>query len=168
MRHDPQWQIAVEVVDWEQDVTDYRSLYRKVVQEHIQFTGPVFVMDLATVPRDFDLFLFEDRYRIMMQNLLANHANDGTVRPPMCFLHAYCGLVVGERSQHNKGRRRRRHRRLVAPAKLLQVQRCLVHPNGSYSVTVQVVAHTYIEKSWVVPEAGNLFYAQAVRVRHGV
>jgi hypothetical protein len=161
VRHDPLWQTAVESIDWE-NVADYRSVYQKVVQERIQFTGPVFLMDSATVPTNFDLYLYEPRYRIMMQKLLAIHADDGAVRSPVCFLYAYRGLD-GENTKNKQGRQHRRRR--LAPAKLVQVQRCWMHPDGSYSVSLQVVAHTYIEKRWMVPGACFLVYAQAVRVQ---
>jgi len=151
---------------------DFQTFYQHTAQTHIQFTGPVFLMSFSpgdtnntvALPVDYDLYFFERRYRLMMQQLLsplqtletahetlaatANNDNSVIDNQAISFLHAYQSL-----DSHQPA------------ALLVQVRRCWMHRDGSYSVSLHCVAHTYLERVWVQPESGGLVYATAVRVR---
>lgn len=156
------WRSAAEITqpEWERSSrqVDYKELYQHVVQEHLRFTGPVFVMgfqDSSNIPGDFDIYLYERRYRIMMSRLLKlEHLETArealaAIQSPVYFLHAYQGLC-GKRP----------------PALLVEVRRCWMHRDGSYSVSLHVAARTYLEKIWPTADPSNLYHATAVRTRN--
>jgi hypothetical protein len=134
--------------------------YRQVCSEQILFTGPVFFMGMqGAIPSRYDLFLFEPRYRLMMHTLLAEHpatARHGDpIEPPVYFLHAYAGL-------NNNGNGH------SPPALLVRVQECRMLPDGSCSVTLVTKWFTHLERVWVLPNSGHLYYAAAVKVRSAI
>jgi hypothetical protein len=130
--------------------------YQQVCSEQILFRGPVFFMGMqGAIPARYDLFLFEPRYRLMMNTLLAQHpasARTGDpIEPPVYFLHAYAGLNTTAQSP--------------PPALLVRVQACHMLPDGSCSVTLVTTWFTHLERVWVVPHSGHLYHAAAVKVR---
>jgi hypothetical protein len=140
--------------------------YKQVCSEHILFTGPVFFMGMqGAIPTQYDLFLFEPRYRLMMDTLLAQHpiaARHGDlIEPPVYFLHAYAGLNTNT-TNNTSGTN------TSPPALLVQVQECNMQPDGSCSVTLVTKWFTHLEKVWVLRNSGHLYYADAVKVRPAV
>jgi hypothetical protein len=132
--------------------------YQKVCSEQILFTGPVFFMGMqGAIPSRYDLFLFEPRYRLMMETLLAQHpvtARHGhPIEPPVYFLHAHAGL------NNNNGNGN------SPPALLVRVQECRMLPDGSCSVTLVTKWFARLERVWVLPNSGHLYHAAAVKVR---
>jgi hypothetical protein len=137
--------------------------YKQVCSEQILFRGPVFFMGMqGVIPLRYDLFLFEPRYRIMMDTLLAQHpaaARHGDpIEPPVYFLHAYAGLHTNNTGANNAGN-------TSPPALLVQVQACRMLPDGSCSVTLVTKWFTHLERVWVLPNSGHLYYAAAIKVR---
>jgi hypothetical protein len=135
--------------------------YKQVCSEQILFTGPVFFMGMqGAIPSRYDLFLFEPRYRLMMNTLLAQHpvaARHGDpIEPPVYFLHAYAGLNTNNNNNNNGN---------SPPALLVQVQECRMLPDGSCSVTLVTKWFTHLERVWVLPNSGHLYYADSVKVR---
>jgi hypothetical protein len=140
------------------------KFYKQVCSEQILFTGPVFFMGMqGMIPSRYDLFLFEPRYRLMMDTLLAQHpvaARRGNhIDPPVYFLHAYAGLNTN--TTNNSGN-------TSPPALLVQVEECNMLPDGSCSVTLVTKWFTHLEKVWVLRNSGHLYYADAVKVRPAV
>jgi hypothetical protein len=138
--------------------------YKQVCSEQILFRGPCFFMGMSgAIPSRYDLFLFEPRYRLMMDTLLAQHpavARHGDpIEPPVYFLHAYAGLNTN--TANNAGNS-------SPPALLVQVQECRMLPDGSCSVTLVTKWYTHLENVWVLPNSGHLYYAAAIKVRPAV
>jgi hypothetical protein len=146
-----------------------RELYKNLYDQEIAFTGPVFVMgmDEDSIPEMYTLYLFEPRYRYMIQQLLiqsqkwneraAESSEDVGPAPPMYFLHAHRGL--GSRGATSSSDQNE-------TALLVQIVRCLGMPTGHYDVTLQVDAIVRIERFWVEPNTGHLFYAHGRRVKY--
>jgi hypothetical protein len=142
--------------------------YKQVCSEQILFRGPVFFMGMqGAIPSRYDLFLFEPRYRLMMNTLLAQHpasARHGDpIEPPVYFLHAYAGLTTNNTSANNSN-----NGNTSPPALLVQVQACRMLPDGSCSVTLVIKWFTHLEHVWVLPNSGHLYYAAAIKVRPAV
>ena len=146
----------------ENDSADFRCLYRRLYDEEIAFTGPVFVMgmDEEDIPETYSLYLFEPRYRLMVEQLLNTHeewqrkANSGEdvgPYPPLYFLHAHRGLG----SHHGQ----------PCVALLVQIVRCMGMPTGHYDVTLQVDALVRLERFWVEPNTGHLYHAYGRRIQ---
>lgn len=117
--------------------------YKQVCSEQILFIGPVFLMGMqGAIPSRYDLFLFEPRYRLMMDTLLAQHpvaARHGDpIDPPVYFLHAHADL---NRNNGNNS---------SPPVLLVQVQKCRMLPNGSCSVSLVTKWFTRVERVWVL------------------
>lgn len=144
------------------DNVDFRSLYRRLYDEEIAFTGPVFVMgmDEDDIPKSYSLYLFEPRYRLMVEQLLSTHeewqrkaeaGENAGPSPPLYFLHAHRGLGC--------------HRGQPCVALLVQIVSCMGMPTGHYDVTLQVDALVRLERFWVEPNTGHLYHAYGRRIQ---
>jgi hypothetical protein len=134
---------------------NFKSLYRDIFETNVAFTGPVFIMPMPDdqVSPVYDLFIFERRYLFMIDCLLRQHqewVDRGSVGspPPMLFMHAH----QGHTQQRN--------------ALLVDMVNCVELPNGTYAVTLQLESLLRIERSWVVPNTGNLYYALGRRTKY--
>jgi hypothetical protein len=180
------WKIAVEHVDpdWQRRLLQHPEpepnttarpgggnncslmrFYRQVCTEQILFTGPVFCMGMqGAIPSRYELFLFEPRYRIMMQRLLDHHPvtarHGGAIEPPVHFLHAFAGLHINENNDNGNS-----NNNSSSPALLVQVQECRMLPDGSCAVTLVPTWFTRLERVWVLPHSGHLYYAASFKVR---
>lgn len=144
------------------DNVDFRCLYRRLFDEEIAFTGPVFIMgmDEEDIPKRYNLYLFEPRYRLMVEQLLSAHdewerkaeaGDDAGPSPPLYFLHAHRGLGG--------------HRGQPCIALLVQIVRCMGMPTGHYDITLQVDALVRLERFWVEPNTGHLYHAYGRRIK---
>jgi hypothetical protein len=142
----------------------FKELYRKVFTNHIFFDAPVFIMPSpVTMGESYGLHLFEPRYRIMVRDLMRQCANpeeaasggtidigtsvDGVLTPPL-LIHACLGsrLAPGEM------------------ACLVQIEMCHTYEYGTADVVLVPVAWVQLDRIWVRPNAGHLFYAKAFRL----
>lgn len=141
-----------------------KDIYRKVFTNHIFFDAPVFIMPCRVrIGESYGLHLFEPRYRIMVRDLMRQCANpeeaanggririgtspDGVLTPPL-LIHACLGsrLAPGER------------------ACLVQIEMCNTYEYGTADVGLVPVAWVQLDRIWVRPNAGHLFYAKAFRL----
>jgi hypothetical protein len=143
-----------------------KELYRTILTQHIQFTGPVFLMPCPLrLGEMYELHLFEPRYRIMIQDLMDSCENpeeatrggqirekrvDGMSRPPL-LIHACQG------SQLSPGEK----------ACLVQVVWCRTYEYRTADVRLLPVAWVKLDKIWMRPSSGHLFYAKASRILKG-
>lgn len=142
----------------------FKEIYRKVFTSHIFFDAPVFIMPCRVrIGEPYGLHLFEPRYRIMVRDLMRECANpveaangeairigtsrDGVLTPPL-LIHACLGsrLAPGEM------------------ACLVQIDRCNTYEYGTADVMLLPVAWVQLDRIWVRPNAGHLFYAKAFRL----
>ena len=110
----------------------------------------------------YGLHLFEPRYRLMIRDLIENCDNpdearrggpirprrvDGVTTPPL-FVHACRGPRLGNGEM----------------ACLVQLVWCHVYEYGTADVRLLPVAWVRLDKIWVRPSSGHLFYAKANRI----
>jgi len=142
----------------------YKALYKLVMTTHIQFDAPVFIMPChLRIGEAYGLHLFEPRYRIMIRDLMnacenpeeasnggqirIRRSSDGVRRPPL-LIHA----CLGSRLAPGEG------------ACLVQVIWCNTYEYGTADVRLLPVAWCRLDRIWVRPNAGHLFYAKAMRL----
>lgn len=145
------------------DKTSYKEIYKKVLTNHIQATYPIFIMPCQLrLGEVYGLHLFEPRYRIMISSLLEKCGNpqeasrggkiedgvhDGVVQPPL-LVHAFSGSRLGP----GEG------------ACLVQLVWCRTYEYGTADVQLLPIAWVRLDKIWVRPSSGHLFYSKATRV----
>ena len=130
----------------------YKNLYRQILNHHIRFSGPVFMMPAPLkIGEPYELHFFEPRYRLMISEVMADQPDEakrgGRIRGNVTIVHA--------------------HRMPVAPTSpvmLVHVLRCFVYPDGRADVLLFPVAYAWIEKLWVRQNSGNLYYSQVMRM----
>jgi hypothetical protein len=140
-----------------------KEIYRKIFTHHLQFSGAIFIMPCQIrLGEMYGLHLFEPRYRIMIQELMdscenpeeARHGGtirartvDGVVQPPL-LIHACEGSRLGPGEK----------------ACLVQVLQCDTYEYGTADVRFLPVAWVKLERIWVRPSSGHLFYGKATRI----
>jgi hypothetical protein len=132
--------------------TSYKELYAQVLSEQVRFKGPVFFMPgQLQIGEPYGLHFFEPRYRLMiaevMQHQLPEARRGGKVHGDALFIHANRSPLAP-----------------TSPAVLVQVQRCEAYPDGRADVVLVPVSHVWVEKLWVRPDSGHLYYAQCLRM----
>jgi hypothetical protein len=137
--------------------TSYKQLYARVLSEQVRFKGPVFFMPghVQFGEAAYGLHFFEPRYRLMIAEVMQSHShearNGGQVRGTALFIHANRAPLAPS-----------------SPAVLVQVRSCQIYPDGRADVFLAPVSHVCIEKLWVRPNSGHLFYAQCRRMPLGL
>ena len=144
-------------------VTPHKDLYQIIVSHHIRFEAPIFMMPCnVQIGQVYGLHLFEPRYRLMVRELMDKCANpqvarrgeqiipgrrNGLIDPPV-FIHACLptNLVEG------------------ALACLVQIVWCRTSTHGTADVQLLPVSWVRIDKLWMRPRSGHLFYAKACRL----
>eukprot|EP00980_Cylindrotheca_fusiformis_P006713 scaffold1398_cov116-Cylindrotheca_fusiformis.AAC.30 len=150
------------VLDHMGEIT-YKDLYKKIFTSHIRCDYPVFIMPCQLqLGQIYGLHLFEPRYRIMIRELLENCGNpeqacqgepiepgvkNGVLQPPL-LLHACLGTRLGPGEM----------------ACLVQVVYCQTYEHGTADVQLLPVGWAGLDKVWVRPSSGHLFYAKATRM----
>jgi len=136
----------------------YKEIYRRVLNEKIRFSGPIFYMGQSiTLGQPYGLHLFEPRYRrliaLVMRDFPASAKQGGPIEivggqaPPM-FIHA---------NVHPLSR--------GSPAVLCQVIRCGINPrDGRADVFLLPTAYVTMERIWEQPRSGHLYLGTCARV----
>lgn len=130
----------------------YKALYEIVVNEYLRFKGPVFIMrSQAILGEIYGLHFFEPRYRLLiaevMQNQPESAKNGGRIPNPVYFLHANRGTLDP-----------------ATPALLVKVVQCEIYGDGRADVLLLPVQYVWMERSWVRPNSGRLYYAQTLKM----
>jgi hypothetical protein len=132
----------------------YFRLYRMVVARFVRFTSPVFCMTgNVRLGQRIGLHLFEPRYQVMIQLVMEGYpqeARDGrqiVSEDLPYFVYAHAAPFSAS-----------------SPACLVNVQRCVMHEDGTADVLLMPVAHIKMERLWVQPNTGRLHFAQCFRL----
>jgi hypothetical protein len=130
----------------------YKELYAQVLSEQVRFKGPVFFMPgQLQIGEPYGLHIFEPRYRLMIAEVMQHQRPEarrgGKVHGDALFIHANRSPLAP-----------------TSPAVLVQVQRCEVYPDGRADVVLVPVSHVWVEKLWVRPDSGHLYFAQCLRM----
>lgn len=135
---------------------NYKALYQDVVCRHLRFKGPVFYMQgQIQLGECYSLHFFEPRYRLLIAEVMMNQPatarNGGRVHGEVSFLHANRAPLAP-----------------TTPATLVQVLRCQMYSDGRADVLLMPTAYVWLEKVWVRPNSGHLYYAQGLRMGKNV
>lgn len=128
----------------------YKSLYTKLVNDHLRWSGPIFFMPGAvTLGESYGLHFFEHRYRLLISDVMRDQPKaarqGGPISDPVYFVHANQAPLEP-----------------TVPAVLVQVTECYIFPDGRATVTLLPVRYVWMERLWVLPDSGNLFCAQCL------
>lgn len=150
-----------EVVKHIGDIS-YKDFYKKVMTSHIRCDYPVFIMPCELqLGHLYGLHLFEPRYRFMVRSLLEKCCNpeevsQGEIIKPACrdgvlqipfLIHASLGTRLGPGEL----------------ACLVQLLYCQTYEYGTADVQLMPIEWVRLDKLWVQPSSGHLFYAQVTR-----
>mmetsp|Transcript_40940 Transcript_40940/g.46511 ORF Transcript_40940/g.46511 Transcript_40940/m.46511 type:complete len:283 (-) Transcript_40940:37-885(-) len=142
-----------------QDTVNYKSLYRRVFETHIRFTGPVFFMtDVIRLGQTFGLHFFEPRYRTLIAEVMRDwpesarqgEAINNTASPTNSFptfIYAHMAPLIP-----------------TTPACLVHVRQCIIHSDGSADVMLEPVAYVQLEQIWERPNSRHLYEATCRRM----
>lgn len=141
----------------------FRKIYKTILTSHIRSVYPIFIMPCQLrLGEMYGLHLFEPRYRTMVRDLLDSCGNpqeagrggqildgmrDGVRQPPL-LVHACLGSTLGPGEM----------------ACLVQLVWCRTYEYGTADVQLFPVAWVRLDKVWVRPSSGHLYYAKATRV----
>jgi hypothetical protein len=140
-----------------------KEIYKKVVTNHIQCNYPIFCMPCQLrLGEIYGLHLFEPRYRLMVRDLIDRCGNpleacrggniedgicDGFLQPPL-LVHACSGSQLGPGET----------------ACLVQLIWCRTYEYGTADVQLLPISWVKLNKIWVRPSSGHLFYTNATRI----
>lgn len=139
------------------ELSSFKSIYEHVVNQHLRFKGPVFLMPgQVALGQTYALHMFEPRYRLMIAEAMLHQSvearNGGRLTgPPVCFIHANRAPL--ERS---------------VPAVLVQVVQCQIYADGRADVVLLPVHFVWMERIWIQHDSGDLYYAQCLKMGRGV
>jgi hypothetical protein len=130
----------------------YKSIFEQVVNQHLRFKGPVFIMPgQVALGQSYALHLFEYRYRLLIAEIMleqpSSARNGGHIEKPVFFIHA--------------NRTPLEH---AVPVVLVQVVQCQIYPDGRADVVLLPVHYMWLERLWIRPNSGNLHYAQCLKM----
>lgn len=134
----------------------FKALYKKIVTDHIRFKGPVFFMGgQVQLGEPYALHFFEPRYRLLITEVMRGQPesakNGGRIPHPALFVHANRAPLAP-----------------TTPATIVEIVQCQVYPDGRADVLLLPTAYVWIEKVWVRPNSGHLYYAQCLRMGQSV
>lgn len=138
----------------------YKSIYKTVVNQHLRFKGPVFLMQgQVALGQTYALHFFEYRYRLLIAAVMRDQPHEArhggplaADLPPACFIHANRSSPLEP----------------AEPAVLVRVVQCQIYPDGRADVLLLPVRYCWMERSWVPPDTGNLHYAQCLKMGRDV
>lgn len=135
----------------------YRSIFRRIVETYIRFSGPVFYMTgIVRIGQAFGLHFFEPRYRLLIAEVMRDLPESARRGEPIVpspqgqlptFIYAHMSPLAPK-----------------TPACLVQVRNCMIHPDGSADVMLTPVAYVSLERVWARPNSGQLFQATCLRM----
>mmetsp|Transcript_47568 Transcript_47568/g.101075 ORF Transcript_47568/g.101075 Transcript_47568/m.101075 type:complete len:410 (+) Transcript_47568:154-1383(+) len=169
----------------------YQCLYQSVLLGHMRYQAPVFYMPSAVrLGSTYGLHFFEPRYRVLMSEVMASYpvsARRGQPISPMVP-----GLFPPQRSHGQvmaddmkafildlleKNESMLRNYQLPSfihahqsplrrntPATIVQVQQCVIQPDGSADVFLEPLSYIWLEEIWERPGTGGLFEARGIRM----
>jgi len=127
----------------------YQNIFKDILTNHIRYSGPVFIMPgEVRLNHVFGLHLFEPRYRLMIQEVMANspctNGENITDNNPT-FIYAN---RLSKRSS----------------AVIVQVRNCMIHSNGRADVELIPSAYVWLEDAWIRSNTRNLYHARTIRM----
>ncbi|KAL7562405.1 hypothetical protein ACA910_007726 [Epithemia clementina (nom. ined.)] len=137
----------------QQKYVDFKDMYRDIVKNHLRFVGPVFYMcGQVALGQPYSLHFFEPRYRMLIAEVMKDQPLDAKrggriVGDSTLFIHANRGPLAP-----------------TTPATLVQVLSCEIFEDGRANVVLLPVAYVWLEKLWVRPNSGQLYFAQCLRM----
>jgi len=144
----------VQLVHQDLNEPGFLRMFQMVVERHLHFTGPVFIMSgVVRLGEGIALHFFEPRYRLLVQRVLEGFSPEFRQGAPMdaatapTFVYAHTAPFVP-----------------TTPAVLVRVQQCTVYPNGSADVVLIPTAYVWLTRLWEAPNTGRLHYAQTLRM----
>lgn len=136
---------------------DYKSIFRRVVDTYIRFTGPVFYMTgVVRMGHAFGLHFFEPRYRVLIAEVLRDWPASARRGVPISanlegrfptFIYAHMAPLAP-----------------TTPACLVQVRECVIHGDGSADVMLEPVSYVWLERVWERANSGRLCEATCLRM----
>lgn len=136
---------------------DYKSIYRRVLDSSVRFTGPVFVKTGdVRLGQDMEWHFREPRHQLLISLVMQGWPDSARRGEPVCanqngewptFVYAYMAPFAR-----------------AMPACLVQVHNCMIFPDGSVDVNVRVRAHVWLERAWERPDSGRLFEVTCLRM----
>jgi len=143
--------------------TNYLDLYKTILDTQLRLRAPIFYMpDTINLNRPIGLHFFEQRYRILIHSVMQPYPNEARRGQPLKEVlknmppgnnkrNEYPKFIYAHASPLQKG----------SPAVIVEVQQCLIHPNGTADVVLLPVQFVWLEHIWEAPNAGALYFAQA-------
>lgn len=137
--------------------SSYKLLYQTAVTNHLRFKGPVFFMPgNLQLGEPYGLHFFEPRYRLLISEVMQAQ--------PTAARHG--GRLAGELAYFVHANRT--PLAPTTPAVLVRVLRCDLYPDGRADVVLLPTAHVWMERLWVRPRSGNLYYTQCLKMGRSV
>lgn len=131
----------------------YKSIYEDIVTNYLRFKGPVFYMSgQVQLGEPYALHFFEPRYRLLIAEVMREQTeearNGGRIRSRgASFIHANRAPLAP-----------------TTPATIVQVLSCQMYPDGRADVWLLPTAYCWLERVWIRPNSGHLYYAQCLRM----
>ncbi|KAL7553328.1 hypothetical protein ACHAWF_016607 [Thalassiosira exigua] len=169
----------------------YQCLYQSVVVRHLQYQAPVFYMPSdMELGSPYGLHFFEPRYRLLVSEVMASFpvaARRGNPILPMVPglfpppTHCPVAMEDDVKSstlhllEENPSILKNHHlptfihahqSRLSpnSPATIVQVQQCVVQPDGSADIFLLPLAYVWLKEIWERPGTGGLLEARGIRM----
>jgi len=164
----------------------YQYLYQSVLLGHMRYQAPVFCMpSRVRLGSPYGLHLFEPRYRLMISEVMASYpasARRGERILPMVQglsrpNHMADDIKASTRDllEKNELILHKHHvptfihahqapMRRSTPATVVQVQQCVIHPNGSADVFLKPLSYIWLEEIWERSGTGGLYEAMGLRM----
>lgn len=131
----------------------FKSLYETLVNQYLRVHNcPVFGMPgVVAMGQPYSIHMFERRYRLMIQLLMANQPESakqgGPLTSNVTFVHA-----------------NRAPLQCPLPAVLVRIVQCQMHPDGRADVLLLPLCHVTLEKLSVRANSDHLYMAQALKM----
>jgi hypothetical protein len=135
----------------------YYQMFQMIVERHLRFTGPVFIMSgVVQLGEGLALHFFEPRYQLLIQRVLEGYPREAKEGNPISANEQgeYPTFVYSHVAPFTP----------LTPACLVRVQQCTVHSNGSADVLLIPTAYVKMERLWEDVGTGRLYYAQCLRM----
>lgn len=139
------------------DTAPTMRLFRHLVKHYFRITGPVFYMPgQARLGQEFGLHFFEPRYRLLIEEVMAEEPSAHRHGMPIVPLkgRTFPQFIYANHSSLAPG----------SPACLVQVRQCSIYPDRRADVVLKPIAYVWLERIVVRPNSGNLCEATVTRM----